>query len=195
MNSQKSFDIQKLVLLALLTGIVIILQFLGSFISFGPFSVSLVLLPIAVGASLVGTYGGGWLGLVFGAVVLFSGNASAFMAINPAATILVVLLKGTLAGLAAGAVYRLIAGKNKTAAAICSAIVCPVVNTGIFIIGGYMFFLPTLTEWGMAAGSVSVTSYIFLVLVGVNFLLEFGLNLILSPAVVRLSQYARDRKS
>jgi len=193
MKTAKAFDTRKLVLLAVLTAIVVILQFLGAFIKFGPFSISLVMLPIAIGAALVGTYAGGWLGLVFGLVVLLSGDAGAFLAINPAATVAIVLLKGVLAGLAAGAIYKLFAAKRKTAAAIAAAAICPIVNTGVFLIGSYMFFLPTLTQWGVAAGAVSVTAYIFLTLISFNFIFEFGINLVLSPTIVRLVQYGQDR--
>ena len=194
MNKAKPFETRKLVLLALLTAIVVVLQLLGTFIKFGPFSISLVLLPIAVGAALAGIAAGGWLGLVFGIVVLMSGDAAAFLAINPAATIAVVLLKGMLAGLAAGAVYRLLEKINKTVAAIAAAVVCPVVNTGIFIVGIYAFFLPTITEWGVSAGFKNTAGFIFLVLVSGNFLVELALNLILSPTIVRLVQFGQDSR-
>jgi len=185
---------RKLVLLAFFTAIVIILQILGAFIRLGPFSISLVLMPIAVGAALIGAYAGAWLGLVFGFVVLFSGDAGAFLAVNPAATVFIVLIKGALAGFAAGKIYKLLSGRNKTIAAVTAAVTCPVINTGVFIIGGYIFFLPTLTEWGVAAGAVSVTAFIFLVMVGMNFLFELGVNLILSPTIVRLIEYRQDSK-
>jgi len=195
MKLNRSFNTRKLVLLALLTGIVILLQFLGAFIRFGPFSVSLVLMPIVIGAALIGVYAGGWLGLVFGFVVLLSGDAAPFLVVDPAATIFVVLLKGALAGLAAGAVYKLLAGKNRTIAAIGAGMVCPIVNSGIFIIGSYVFFIPTLTGWAEAAGDfANVTEFIFIGMVGVNFLFEFGLNLVLCPTVVRLIQYGQDRR-
>jgi len=195
MNKAKGIDTRKLVLLALLTAIVIVLQFLGASIRFGPFSVSLVLMPIVIGAALTGMYGGGWLGLVFGLVVLLSGDAGPFLAVDPLGTVIVVLLKGLLAGLAAGAVYKLLAGKSRTVAAIAAGIVCPVVNSGIFIAGCYVFFLPTLTEWGMAAGFVDVTAFIFLGMVGLNFIFELGLNIVFSPAIVRLIQYGQEKRS
>ena len=194
MTTAKTIDTRKLVLLAILTAVVIILQVLGAFIRFGPFSISLVLMPIAVGAALLGAYAGAWLGFVFGFVVLISGDAAAFMVVNPAATIFVVLIKGALAGFAAGELYKLIARYNKTIAAVSAAIACPVVNTGVFIIGGYIFFLPTLTEWGIAAGAASVTAFIFLILVGLNFIVELGVNLILSPSIVRLIQYRQEKE-
>ena len=98
----------KVVGLGLFTAIVVVLQFLGSFIKFGPFSITLVLAPIVIGAALYGIGAGAYLGLVFGATVLISGDAAAFLTINPIGTVIIVLLKGMLAGLAAGLVYSLI---------------------------------------------------------------------------------------
>jgi len=195
MKFYKSENTRKLVLLALLTGIVVLLQFLGAFVRFGPFSISLVLMPIVVGAALIGVFAGGWLGLVFGFVVLLSGDAVPFLLVDPAATILVVLLKGALAGLAAGFVYKLLAGKSRTLAAIGAGMACPIVNSGVFTIGSYAFFIPTLTGWAEAAGGFAdVTAYIFVGMVGVNFLFELGLNLVLCPTVVRLIQFGQDKR-
>ena len=192
-RTTRTLDTHKLVLLALLTAIVFLLQMIGATIRFGPFSVTLVLMPIVVGAALVGIYAGGWLGLVFGFVVLLSGDAGAFLAIHPLGTLLVVLLKGTLAGLAAGAAYKFCAAKSKTLAAVVAGAVCPVVNTGVFILGTYIFFLPTIREWGEAAGYASATAFIFFGMITFNFLFELGLNLVLSPVIVRLIQYGQDR--
>jgi len=195
MDKFKSIDTQKIVLLALFTAIVVALQVLGVFIRFGPFSISLVLMPIAIGAAFLGALAGAWLGLVFGFIVLVSGDAGAFIVINPAAAVFIVLLKGALAGFSAGILYRLFEKKSKTIAAIAAAIACPVINTGIFILGCYIFFLPTLAEWGYAAGAANVTAYIFLILIGANFLFELGANIILSPAIVRLIQYRTSMKN
>ena len=189
MNTSKYINTRNLVMLALFTTIVVIFQFLGSFIKFGPFSISLVLMPIVIGAALIGVYAGGWLGLVFGFIVLLSGDANVFLAINPAATIVVVLLKGILAGFAAGAVYRLYSTKNRTMATIIAAAVCPIVNTGVFLVGTYLFFLPTITQWGLDKGFASTTAFIFIGMISVNFLVELCINLVLSPVIVRLIQY------
>ena len=69
---------------------------------------------------------------------------------------------------------------------IVAAIVAPVVNTGIFLLGCLVFFLPTVTEWGQAMGFESVGKYMILGLVGGNFLFELLFNVILSPVIVRL---------
>ena len=60
--------------LALFTAIVVVLQLLGSFIKVGPFAVSLVLIPIVVGAAVYGVSAGAWLGFVFGVVVTIASS-------------------------------------------------------------------------------------------------------------------------
>lgn len=183
---EKNQQTQKLVLTALLTAIVILLQFMGAFIHLGPFSVSLVLLPIAIGSAMCGMGAGAWLGLVFGVVVLMSGDASAFLAVNAPGTILTVLLKGLGCGAATAFVYKMLENKNKYAAVAASAVVCPIANTGIFLLGCKLFFMNTITEWATGLGFENVESYIVFGLVGGNFLFETVLNLALCPAVVRL---------
>ena len=123
---------KKMVLASILTAIVIVLQFLGSFIKLGPFSVSAVLVPIVIGAATCGVGIGAWLGLIFGLVVLISGDAAAFLVVNVPGTIITVLLKGALCGLFAGLTYKAIARFNKYVAVAAAATICPIVNTGIF---------------------------------------------------------------
>lgn len=177
---------KNLVGIGLFTAIVVVLQFLGGGIKFGMFSISLVLVPIVVGAAVYGWKAGAWLGFAFGGAVLLSGDAAAFMVIDPIATVAVVLVKGMACGLVAGLVYMLLEKVNKYLAVFTAAIVCPVVNTGIFLLGCWLFFLETVTEWGKALGFENAASYMFLGLAGVNFLIELGVNLVLAPVIVRL---------
>ena len=181
----RRFNTRKLTGVALLTAIVVILQFLGAFIHFGPFSISLVLIPIVVGAALYGKWAGAWLGFVFGVVVLLT-DAAAFLAVNVPGTILLCLLKGLLAGLCAGLVYKALEPKNTTVAVVVAALVAPVVNTGVFLLGCLVFFMPTITAWGEGLGFPNVGNYILFGLVGGNFLFEVLANIILSPIIVRL---------
>ena len=173
--------------LALFTAIVVVLQLLGSFIKVGPFAVSLVLIPIVVGAAVYGVSAGAWLGFVFGVVVTIAvvtgadqGGYIMFSA-RPVMTVLVCLIKGTAAGLIAGALYRAIGKKHALAGVIVAA--APVVNTGLFVLAMVLFFQPQLQAW---AGGTAVATYIVTGLVGVNFLLELGVNLVLSPTITRL---------
>ena len=185
-TNKKRMSTKTMVLGAVMTALVILLQFMGSFIHLGPFSISLVLIPIVIGAATCGAWIGAWLGLVFGLVVLFSGDASAFLMINVPGTIITVLAKGVLAGLCAGLAYKVLEKYNRYLAVIVAAIVCPLVNTGVFLLGCVLFFFETIKGWGLAGGYDSVIQYVFLGLVGGNFLFELGTNIVLSPVVVRL---------
>lgn len=184
--------VKKLVGIALFTAIVVVLQLWGSAIKVGMFSISLVLVPIVVGAALYGWDAGAWLGFVFGGVVLLSGDAAPFMAVNVPGTIVTVLVKGTACGLAAGFVYKLLARPNKKQevkqilAVVAAALVCPLVNTGVFLLGCRLFFFETVTEWGAAAGFADAGTFMIVGLVGVNFLVEVATNMLLAPVIVRL---------
>jgi uncharacterized membrane protein len=186
----KRFDTRKLTGMALMTAIVVVLQLLGSFIRFGTFSISLVLVPIVVGAALYGAAAGGWLGFVFALVVLLSGDASLFMAVSPVGTVLTVMLKGIVAGLGAGVVYTLLK-KHEIPAVIAAAVAAPVLNTGIFLLGCLCFFMPTVREWAAAMGFADAGTYMILGLAGGNFLFELLFNIVLSPVIVRLLRIAR----
>ena len=177
---------KNLVGIGLFTAIVVVLQFLGGGIKFGMFSISLVLVPIVVGSAVYGWKAGAWLGFMFGGAVLLSGDAAAFMVISPAATIAVVLVKGAACGLVAGLVFKMLEKSNKYLAVFSAAIVCPIVNTGVFLLGCQFFFLDTVAEWGTAMGFENAASYMFLGLAGVNFLIELGVNILLAPMIVRL---------
>ncbi|MEE1054528.1 MAG: ECF transporter S component [Acutalibacteraceae bacterium] len=186
MSNERKKQTQVLVLGAILTALVVILQFMGSFIRFGPFAISLVLIPIVIGAATCGVKIGTWLGFIFGVVVLISGDASAFLAVNVFGTIVTVLLKGAACGLAAGLIYKLLEKYNRYVAVIAAAVVCPIVNTGVFLLGCVIFFMDTVAEWGAALGFGGTLEYMFLGLVGGNFLFELASNIILSPVIVRV---------
>ena len=171
---------------ALLTAMVVVLQLLGSIIRLGPFSISLVLVPIVIGAATCGALVAAWLGLSFGAAVLLSGDAALFLSIHAPGTILTVLFKGLLCALAAALAYKLLDRVNLYVAVLISAIVCPLVNTGVFLVGCRLFFWETIAEWAAGAGFANTAVYAVLGLVGANFLFEMAFNLLLSPIIVRL---------
>ena len=175
--------------LALLTAIIIVLQVVASFVKFGPFSITLALAPIIIGAALYGASAGAWLGGVFGVVVLIAcvagwdvGGNILFTA-NPFLTAVLCVVKGALAGLVAGVAYRAIDLRSPMAASITAGILCPVVNTGIFIVGLTLFFYDILVAW---AGGTDLIYYIIFIMTGVNFLLELAINLVLSTVIVRV---------
>lgn len=212
----KKNNIEKMVGIAMLAAIVVVLQFVGNFIKIGSFSVSLVLLPIVIGAALYGMVAGAILGAVFGAVVVFgylSGNVDLLWLANPIATALVCFIKGAGAGLCSALVYNFFStSKLKHGGKICSrlenriksvkffykhgdkigsylaAIVCPIVNTGIFLLAMFTIFKPQLIE---VAGGTGIVYFAFIGLAGVNFLIELGVNIILAPVVINVVNAVR----
>lgn len=172
--------------IGLLTAIVFVLQILGGFIHFGVFSISLVLAPIIVGAALYGIGAGAWLGLIFGIAVLVTGDAALFLGINPVGTVITVLVKGAVAGIMAGLVYKLIAKKSSLAGAIVAGITAPVCNTGVFLIGCRLFFFDWVKETALASGMKNAVEFMFVGLVGTNFLIELAINLVLATTIVKI---------
>lgn len=184
----------KLAGLGILTAIVVVLQVLTTYIHFGPFSITLALIPIVIGASMYGVGAGAYLGAVFSAVVVamcaFGGDVGGAMVwnANPILCALMCMLKGTLAGFVAGLLFKLISKKNETVAVIVAAFASPIVNTGVFIIGMLLFFKDILAQW---SGGSDLLTYIILGLTGVNFLVELGVNMILSPVIARIIKAVR----
>ena len=180
-----------MVILAMLLALVVVLQMFAGFIKIGPFSPSLVLVPIVIAAILVGPVGGAIIGAAFGIVVIvqcFTGvDAGGFIlwGINPFLTVLICLTKGVFAGVVPGLIYKAIAGKEPSdskilVSSVIAALSAPIVNTGLFLVGLSVFFTDTLYAW---SGDTNVMLYIITGLVGINFLIEFAINAIISPAV------------
>lgn len=168
--------------IAILSSIVVVLQLLGSFIKFGPVSVSLVLIPIVVGAAMYGPGAGAVLGGVFSIVVLMQADTAFFYGISFFGTILTVLVKGTMAGWLSGLAFKALSGKNEWVAVGLAAMVCPLVNTGIFALGCRLFFWNALAELG--GGNALV--FLLTGMIGVNFVAEFITNVICAPVILRI---------
>ena len=182
MNKQ----VKTMVGISLLIALVVVMQFLSGIIPpIGGFSISLVLIPIVIGAAVYGPKVGALLGGVFGLIVTINcingtdlGGAMVFQA-NPALCVLVVMAKGILAGLAAGWVYKLLKKKNAYLAMLCAAIVCPVVNTGVFVLCMLTFFKDVLAVW---AGGTDIMAYVLTGLVLANFVPELIINIVFGTA-------------
>ncbi len=172
-----------LVGMGILTAIVVVLSAAVA-IKFGVFSITLTLVPIVIGAALYGWKAGAWLGFVFGCMALT--DAAPFLAVNIPGTIITCIAKGTLAGIAAGLIYGAIAKKSRLAAVIGAAIIAPIVNTGVFLLGSLVFFLDTISAWAAGAGFESVGTYLVVGMVGVNFLVEMGINVVLITVIERI---------
>ncbi len=184
----------RMVQTALLMAFVIVFQLIGTVIHIGPTSISLVLIPITLGAMLLGARGGAFLGFVFGAIVYFSGvtGADPFTAIlfqeHPLLTALVCFGKGIAAGLVAGLLYELISKWDRVVATFAAAAIVPVLNTGLFILGA-LLMSDTLSANFVASGE-TVIYFLIIGCAGWNFVAELALNLIAAPALITVYKVA-----
>ena len=168
--------------IAIMSAIVIVLQLLGSFIKFGPVSVSLVLIPIVVGAAMYGPTAGAVLGAVFSIVVLLQPDTAFFYGIHFFGTVLTVMVKGTMAGFLSGLTFHVLRNENEWIAVGLSAMVCPLVNTGLFALGSRLFFWNALAEMGDGDALFALLT----IMIGFNFIAEFATNVVCSPVILRI---------
>ena len=185
-------NILKLVETAMLMAVVIVLQLFASSITIGQVSFSFVLVPIVLGGILIGPASGAILGFTFGVITVIGGVmgtdlfTAALIGDHPVFTVFLCLAKATLAGLGSALLYRLLVNKNKLAATFVACASAPIINTGIFIIGAFLMSKSIDSLFASAMG-VSVVYFVVILCAGVNFLVEFAVNIIFAPALYGLS--------
>ena len=172
-----------------LTAIVVVLTLFSNYITIGPVNITLALIPIVVGALIYGPLAGGFLGLVNGAMVLTAPSTiSVFFPINAWATVLVCLVKTTVAGLVAGLIFLPFKKKNShiLLGSILASISVPLINTSLFGVGFLLFF-------HSMSGDQNSFEFLIITVIGWNFFIEFAVNSILSPTVYRIYQAVNNR--
>ena len=174
----------------LFSAVIVVLQLVSTFVKFGPVNITLALAPIIIGGALYGRKFSAFLGGVLGVFIALAGALGwdggfimSLAAYHPVIIFAVAILKTTVAGYLAGIVYEVIAKKNLLAAVLTSGVVCPVVNTGLFIVSMLVFFSDALYKM---AGDTNVMSFIVFGLTGVNFIVELAVNVILATAITRV---------
>ncbi len=189
-NGKQTGSTRRLAGLAIFTALIIVLQVVCTFVRFGPFSITLALAPMIIGAAMYGRRAGAYLGFVFGLVVLVTGlmgwDGGVVMLLlsqNAIGCVLICLVKGAAAGWVAGLIYERLSKRKDLAAVVTAGVLCPVVNTGLFIAGMMVFFMSTLESW---AGGEAMLYYIIFGLTGINFLIELAVNLVLASGITRI---------
>ena len=187
MQTEKSMNqTQRIVLMALFTALTAVLSYFGGFIKIGGLaSISLTLIPVVLGSALCGAKAGAWLGAVSGVVFFLTADAAFWFGLSVPGTVITVMVKGIMAGLAAGVVYKILEKFNRYVAVLVSAIVCPIVNTSIFLIGCLIFFMDTV-RGGATGEGMGVFGYLIVAFVGLNFVFELIVNIVLSPAILKI---------
>ena len=191
MNSNNHAKTQKMVRIALLSALVIVLQLFFSAVKVGPVTLNFVLVPIVIASVFISPTAGLIVGTLAGITTFIQVFTSAdpfylfLMTNNPGATALICIVKTAAAGLLAGLVYRLISkvSKYKSLNIILPAIVCPLVNTGLFCLGMYVFFGNAMLADSTYASLIGGNLIYFIIvgLAGINFVIELILNVVLCP--------------
>ena len=109
------------------------------------------------------------------------------VAYNPVLTVAVCMLKGVAAGCVAGLIAKSFK-KHTFIGILLAAAAAPIVNTGIFVAGMLTIFRDVMMEFAdsIGMGGTGALYFAIVVLVGVNFLVEFAANIILSPAIASI---------
>ena len=179
------FSARNISVLAVLVALVVVLQVCGGYFKIGATSLSFVLVPIVLGGILLGPMAGAFLGFIFGFIVLIYGvtGADPFTFIlfgeHPVLTALTCLVKG------------LISRKNSYVAVFVASAFAPILNTGLFILGA-LLMSDTLNSNFVADGQTLVY-FLFIGCAGINFIIEFAINMVLSPAVFTVDRVVRRR--
>lgn len=189
-------QVSKLTTLGVLTAVIVVLQTVSTALTrnFAAPCITFALVPIVIGAAFYGKGAGAFLGAVFGLIAFiysatgFDYQSQPIFAANPFMCFVVCMVKGAASGFCAGLVYRLVCGKGPSSrreyvAALLAALTAPVVNTGIFCISLPLFFRELMLENMQTAGIANAMQYIIFAVVGINFLVETGVNLVFSPAI------------
>ncbi len=194
--SNNSVKIRKMVILAMLTAVIILMTFTPLGYLKLPFvEISFLMLPVALGAILLGPVSGAILGAVFGVtsfIQCFGASAlgAMLLSINPFLTFLVCvptrILAGWLTGLIFQAIYRAEAKREKKhllsfgAASLCA----PIFNT--------LFFMGTLTACfyqtdyiqGFVKTLGAANPIMFIILfAGINALVEIAVGFLIGSVI------------
>lgn len=196
-STQKSKTLL-LVQYAILTALVIVLQLLSNVLSFGAVQFSLSLIPLVIGAFLVGPFCSAYLGFVLGIVNLISSFQNPVLTYlfnsSPVLYVLTCVGKTVLAGLAAGWIYRALREKNEWVAVLLASAAAPIVNTGTFFVMMAAFFQKAIAESCGLDPSANVIVFVITAFITFNFFIELGLNVILAPAFKAILKAVRSQR-
>ncbi len=194
--SNNSVKIRKMVILAMLTAVILIMTFTPLGYLKLPFvEISFLMLPVALGAILLGPVSGAILGAVFGItsfIQCFGASALGVMllSINPFLTFLVCvptrILAGWLTGLIFQAIYRAEAKREKKhllsfgVASLCA----PIFNTLFFMGTLTLCFYQTDYIQGFVDALGATNPIMFILLfAGINALVEIAVGFLIGSVI------------
>ena len=199
MQKQQS-NTRRMAQLALFIAIIFVMRITGlTRIPIGPLYMTLSMIPIAIGAMLIGPAGGAVLGLVYGCTSLYdaitgaSVMTGAFFQISPVHTVLLCVGTRVLVGFLTGWLFRAVhkIDRTKTVSYFVGGLLAPVLNTVLFL--GYivLFFYRTEFVQNMVVKlGASGPLMLVVLMVGVQGLLEAAGGLVIGGAVTKAVAHA-----
>ena len=157
-------------------------------------SVTLLLPVVIVGAALYGPWVGAWL-TVIPNIIAFFVEGALFMVYSSIGGFATIVLKGILAGIASGFIYKALSKKRPMVAITVASIAAPLVNTGVFILGSYILVWDKMIEAAVDTGIAAEFAGIAILLgLGFNCAVELILNIVLAPAIFKILQIVTKEK-
>ena len=199
MKRRPFFSARNIAYLAVLVALLIVLQLFASAIPMFGVTLNFSLIPIVLAGIFFGMWGGGLLGLISGlltflvtAVMGREPSTAFFFQASPVILTLTCIGKATIAGLAAGFLYRVIAKKSALAASYVAAVVVALLNTGLYLLG-IVFMKDAASQYlGTEATAGAVFIAVF-ALVWLNFVLETVINVLFAPAICRIEKVVNSK--
>ncbi len=174
-------SVLNLTLTAVFLAIIIVMSFTPiGYLKVGTIEISLLAIPVAMGAALLGVGGGALLGLAFGITSLIqcfgmSAFGTALFGINPALTAILCIVPRVIVGVASALVYKALKGKKiqPNIASLLSFLTAAVVNTVLFV-GLFIAFFGNTDFYAGLETQFATTGVIafFAAFVGVNGIVE-----------------------
>jgi uncharacterized membrane protein len=192
MNKNRE-NIKRLVGISLFSAMVVVLQLISNYVTFGPVSITLALTPVIVGSIIYGPKAGFILGAIQGFLIYLAPSTQGlFVPYSAISTFFVCILKTGLAGLASGYIYKVF--KKSKFGVIFASISVPIINTGLFTLASFTVFLPLIKSLA-TDNATNIYKFVFIMMIGANFIVEFIVNSALSPVVIRIRDIYLNKES
>ena len=188
-------NLRKMTELAIFISIVLVMKITGlSSIPVGPLVMTLTMIPIAIGAMLLGPVEGAVLGFIYGLTSLYDALTSKsamthfFFQVSPVNTVILCVIIRTLVGFLTGIIFKAVKkiDKKKFICYYVGGLAAPMINTILFM--GYIVVVFYRTEFvqNLADKVGAANPLMFVVLVvGIQGMLEWLGGVIIGGSVAK----------
>lgn len=192
---KRQVNVRYITELGLFIGVILLMKLTGlSSIPIGPLVMTFTMIPIAVGAMLLGPLAGTILGAFYGLTSLYDAitgkslMTGAFFIVSPMMTVLLCVGTRALVGYLTGLLFRIFfkLDRHRIWSYFVGGLLAPMLNTILFMGFIVLFFYHTEFVQNLAANKGAVNPLMFVVLVvGVQGLIEWATGLVIGGAVAK----------